>query len=99
MKNRWVIPSFLLVIVTLFVGGYVQATLNQYNEFSLVLHLVTEYLFAWTVIAETKHSVVLSKKDKNNWCVIMLLSPIIFGSYYLFSMRKKIFPTTGGYSI
>jgi hypothetical protein len=99
MKNRWVIPSFLMVIVTLIIGFYVKATLNQYNEFFLVLHLVTQYLFAWTVIAETNHSVVLSKKDKNNLCVIMLFSPIIFGSYYLFSMRKKIFPTTGGYSM
>jgi hypothetical protein len=99
MKNRWVILSFLMVFITLLIGGYIKATINQYNEFFLVLHLVTQYLFAWTVIAETNHSVVLSKKDKNNWRVSMLFSPIIFGSYYLFSMRKKIFPTTDAYSI
>lgn len=92
---RKIIPfSYLLTVLSFFVSIYARATNQGHPEYFLLLCVITQYLFAFMAIIELNRSKVLQQKEKANWHLYLLLSPLIFGIFYFKTTRKKILYTT-----
>ena len=95
MMLRKMIPfSYLLAILSFFLSIYTQTTNHGNPEYFLLACVVTQYLFAFMAIIELNQSRVLLQKEKANWRLYLLLSPLISGVFYFKTIRKKMFYTT-----
>jgi hypothetical protein len=94
MMHRKIVPfTYLLVVLSFFVSIYAKATNQGHPEYFLLTFVVTQYLFAFIAIIELNRSKVLLQKEKADWRLYLLLSPLIYGIFYFKMIRKKMFYT------
>ena len=92
MNNHNIVPFSYALTIAFFCFSLLAKVTNSDNMMAMLIGcLITQLLFACISIYELRQSEQLTKNEKSNWTAYLLISPPVFGIFYLATVRRKLF--------
>ncbi|MES2373616.1 MAG: hypothetical protein V4557_13635 [Bacteroidota bacterium] len=92
MSIRNLVPwSYAASVAALCFALYAKANDSASPMTVFAIAVLLQFIFAAFAIYELRGSEQFTRREKSDWTVLILCAPLVFGSFYLVKLRRRIF--------